>query len=211
LLNSSGFCQNAKWLTPGQNLELGAGNEFRHLLCMRAFDAFVMLAVGDHRRYGDLGELLRLVVRLRCPHVADLLDEGVVFLRRRRQTLIVLADLLDVTAEGGVGGDILAQATDIVIGPEGIELGQSLGMVHGDVEADDSAVAPADQRGLVDLEIVHECDDVGGHQRVTVGLRGARAAAMAAAVGRDYLEVFCEGRDLVAPDIGMGEAAMQHD
>ena len=81
-------------------------------------------------------------------------------------------------------------------------------MPDRDVEADDAAVAPADQGCLVDAEMVEQGQIVVGHQLVAERLRGARAAAVAAAVGDDHLVVLGECRDLKAPDVGMAEAAV---
>ena len=73
----------------------------------------------------------------------------------------------------------------IGIGGKGEQLGDPLGMVHRDVEADDRAVAPADDRRLWDLQGIHQPHHVGRHQIVAVRLLVAGAAAVAAAVHDD--------------------------
>ena len=87
----------------------------------------------------------------------------------------------------------------------------ALGMVHGDVEADDAAIAPADDRGLIDLQMVHQREHVRGHEVVAVGLLDARAAAVAAAVHDDHPIVLGQRRHLIAPVVGVAEAAVQQD
>ena len=85
-------------------------------------------------------------------------------------------------------------------------------MMHGDVEPDNGAVAPADQRGLVDLEKIHERERVGGHQIVTVRPRVARAAAVAPAVhDHDPVMRGHQIRHQLAPIIGIGEPAVEQD
>ena len=107
-------------------------------------------------------------------------------------------------------GDVL-DAARVGVGGKGEQLRQPLGMVDGDVEADDGAVAPADDRGLVDLERVHQAEHVRGHQVVAEGLVVARAAAVAAAVHHDDAVVLGQHRHLVAPVVGVGQPAMQQD
>ena len=95
---------------------------------------------------------------------------------------------------------------------EGEQPADPLRVLHRDVEADDRAVAPADDRRLFDLEMVEQGDHVRGHQIVAIRLLIAAAAAVAAAVHDDDLIMPLQRADLVAPVIGIGEAAMQqHD
>jgi hypothetical protein len=81
-------------------------------------------------------------------------------------------------------------------------------MMHGDVEADDGAVAPAHDRRLLDSEMIHQGEHVGGHQVVTVGLFVAARAAVAAAVHDDDPVMLLQCANLMAPIIGIGEPAM---
>ena len=80
-----------------------------------------------------------------------------------------------------------------------------------EVEADDAAVAPADDVGFGDFQMVHQRHDVVGHQIVAVGPRVAGAAAMAAAVHQNDGVMSRDRRHLLAPIIGIGEPAMQED
>src|SRR5580704_1022210 len=83
-------------------------------------------------------------------------------------------------------------------------------MMHGDVEPDDGAITPADDRGLLESEMIHQGQNVPGHQIVTEGLRIAAGSSVAAAVHHDDLVVSFERPNLVTPVICVGEAAMQH-
>ncbi len=49
-----------------------------------AFNRFVMLALCDHDRHPDLGEVMCGVVRLRSPHKADVFDKVLKVFRRSR-------------------------------------------------------------------------------------------------------------------------------
>ena len=59
-------------------------------------------------------------------------------------------------------------------------------MTHGDVEADDATVAPADDGSLVDFQRVEQGDDVVSHQVVAKWSLVARAAPVAAAVHQNH-------------------------
>src|SRR6266849_2708976 len=50
------------------------------------------------------------------------------------------------------------------VGGRGKQLRHALGMRYRDVEADDRAIAPADDRGLLDLQEIHQRDDIPRHQ-----------------------------------------------
>src|SRR5262245_21926398 len=84
-------------------------------------------------------------------------------------------------------------------------------MMHGDIEPDDRAVAPADDRSLWNFEEIHQCNDVLRHQVIAVWPGVAGAAAMAAAVHDDDAVLRLERLDLLAPVIRIGEPAMQQD
>jgi hypothetical protein len=91
------------------------------------------------------------------------------------------------------------------------ELCDTLGMVNGDVEADDRPIAPADNGRSLYLQKVHQRDDIGGHQIIAERRRVAGAAPVAAAIHDDHKVAFRQQAHLVAPVIRVGEAAMQQD
>ena len=84
-------------------------------------------------------------------------------------------------------------------------------MMHRDVEADDPAVAPADDRGLLDFKEIHQPDHIRGHQIVAVRPLVAGAAAVTAAVHDDNAIARLQRAHLMAPVIRVGEPAMQQD
>lgn len=61
-----------------------------------------MFAIGYGNRRLDLGKLLRLVVRLGCPHLADLFYKRLIFGRRFGEPGIILAGILNVSVEDRV-------------------------------------------------------------------------------------------------------------
>jgi len=84
-------------------------------------------------------------------------------------------------------------------------------MMDRDVEAENGAVAPADDRRLLDLQIIHEGQHVRGHQVIAIGLIVAGAAPMAAAIHHDDAIGLRERGHLQAPIVRIAEAAMEHD
>jgi hypothetical protein len=80
-----------------------------------------------------------------------------------------------------------------------------------EVESEDGAVAPADDVGLADLERIHHRHHVVGHEIVTVRARVARACPVASAVHQDHGVMRRHRRDLGAPIVGVGEAAVQEE
>ena len=84
-------------------------------------------------------------------------------------------------------------------------------MPQREVDPDDAAVAPAHDVRLRDLENVHQRHDVVGHQVVAVRPRVAGAAAVAAAVHQDDGVTRRHRRNLIAPVVGVGQAAVQED
>jgi hypothetical protein len=84
-------------------------------------------------------------------------------------------------------------------------------VAHREVDAKDAAVAPADDVGLRDLQDIHQRHDIVGHQVIAVRARIAGAAAMAATVHQDHGMMRGDGWNLVAPIVGIGEAAVKED
>jgi hypothetical protein len=84
-------------------------------------------------------------------------------------------------------------------------------VAHREIDAENAAIAPADDVGLRDLQHIHQRHDIVGHQIIAVRARIARAAAVAAAVHQDHGMMRRHGRDLVAPVVGVGKAAMQEN
>ena len=97
------------------------------------------------------------------------------------------------------------------VGREGEDLADAVRVADGEVDAENAAVAPADDVGLGDVQTVHQRDDVVGHQIVAVGPRVAGAAAVAAAVHQNDGMMRRHGRDLIAPIVGVREAAVQEN
>jgi hypothetical protein len=108
----------------------------------------------------------------------------------------------------GVKGARLAAAFGVIRAAVGEQPAQPLGMADRDLEPDIGAVAPADQRRPVDLQILEQGEVVVGHPGEAVGLVGARAAAAATPVGDDHPVVFGEGRHQEAEFVRVGQAAM---
>jgi hypothetical protein len=59
--------------------------------------------------------------------------------------------------------------------------------------------------------MIHQSDDVIGHQIIAVGARIARAPAVPAAIHQDHGVKCSDGRHLLAPIISVGQAAVQKD
>ena len=66
-------------------------------------------------------------------------------------------------------------------------------------KSDVTAVAPADDAGFAHAELVHEGDDIVGHQVVAEGAGIASRTAMAATVDKDHTIALCKRADLIAP------------
>jgi hypothetical protein len=84
-------------------------------------------------------------------------------------------------------------------------------MTDAEIKSKDGAVAPADHIGLGDVQCVQQRDHIISHQVVAVGTGVACAPAMAAAIHHDDSVVRRECLDLVAPIVGVRQAAMQKD
>ena len=84
----------------------GRGSIFR----MGPFDGLVVIAVDDENGGVDRLQLIVGPVRLVRPHLADLIDEGVVFLGRRGMLGIFMAGPLDIGGESRVFLDALDHA-----------------------------------------------------------------------------------------------------
>jgi hypothetical protein len=84
-------------------------------------------------------------------------------------------------------------------------------MMHGKIEPDNGAITPAYDGSLIDLEIVHEPDDVRRHEVVAIGLAVAGTASVAAAVHDHHFVVLLQHRNLLAPVVAVRKAAMEQD
>ena len=194
-----------------QDQEAGVRDRCRDIFGVRAFDGFVMVAVDDKDGRVDRLELRVGPVRLFGPHLADLIDKRPVFLGRRRMRRIFVPGALDVACEGRVLLHALDDARGDGIGGKREHLADPVLVPHGEVDADDAAVAPADDVGFGDLQMVHQRNNVVSHQIVAVGACVTGAAAMAAAVHQNDGVVPRDDRYLLAPIVGVGEPAVEED
>ncbi len=79
-------------------------------------------------------------------------------------------------------------------------------------QADAGTVAPSGNGRLIDLQPVHDGENVRGHEFVGIGPLVSRAAAMAPAVDDDNLMAgIDQGRNLIAPIAAVSEPAMQEN
>jgi hypothetical protein len=86
-----------------------------------------------------------------------------------------------------------------------------LGCYIAGIEAEDRAVAPADDRGLLDFKEIHQPDHIRGHQIVAVRPLVAGATAVTTTVHDDDAIGRLQRAHLMAPVIRVGEPAMQQD
>ena len=98
---------------------------------------------------------------------------------------------------------------------ERVEHGQAadaLGPVDGELEGDDAAPVVGDDGGPLDIEGVHEIDDVLPEHGAVDADAGLVRAAEAARIGRKEGVVAGEGGELLAPLVGgLGEAVKEDD
>jgi hypothetical protein len=175
-----------------QNQQPGVRDGRRDIFGVRPLDRLVVVAVHHDNRRVDRLELVVSPVRLVRPHLADLIDESVVFLGRR-----------------GMLGIFVTGAVDI--GGEGEDLADAILVAHRKVEPKDAAVAPADDIGLRNLKDIHQRHNIIGHEVVAVGARIAGAEAMSAAVHQDHGMMRRHSRNLIASIVGTGEAAVKEN
>ncbi len=195
----------------GQEEQAGAGNGAGEVLGVFAAYDFVVVAVCNEHAGFDGLELLVGPVGLIVPHVGDLGDEGFVLGGRGRDGAVFAAGALDEVGE--VGGFVAVgdEAGGDGVGGKGEDAADAGGITHGEVEGDDGAVRPADEIGLGDVELVHEGEDVVGHEVVAVGAGVAGAAAVTSAVDGEDAVRGREGSDLIAPVLLVGESAVQEE
>src|SRR5262249_10399578 len=74
------------------------------------------------------------------------------------------------------------------------------------------AIAPADQRGLLQLQRIHDTPHVGCNELVSIGLLVARATAMPTGID-DHRAIASlnKSRNLIPPVATVAEAAVQQD
>src|SRR5690349_20898189 len=111
---------------------------------MLPLDAFVILAVRDQHGGPDRAQLLVAPVRLALPHLLDLVQELVEFLRRRREALIFRLRARDELREGRVLIDVRLQAGSLGVGAEREHATDTVGMTHRHIQSNDGAIAPTD-------------------------------------------------------------------
>ena len=83
-------------------------------------------------------------------------------------------------------------------------------MVHGQIETDDTAVAPADDIGLPNVQLIEQFQHVVRHQRVTEGGGRVGGPAMAPAVHRNDEAFHGQRPDLPTHVLERAGAAVQH-
>ena len=146
-LNCGASCRKENGSTCGRISKPLFGNVVGHEQCVDPLDRLVVIGIDDPGRRRDAAELLGRKMRLRLPHLHHLARKASYSVRRRRR----LSYSVFARAMIGVEHRALRDVRDagrIGIGGEGKQSGQPLGMMDGDVEPDDRAVAPADDRGL---------------------------------------------------------------
>src|SRR5580704_6190588 len=124
---------------------------------------------------------------------------------------IFMTGAVDISGESRVLLDALNHAGGDRVGGEGEDLADAILVAHREVKPKDAAVAPADDVGLWDLQHIHERDDIVGHEVIAVRARIASAAAVTATVHQDHGMMRRDGWNLVAPIVGIGEAAVQEN
>src|SRR5262249_47750365 len=113
----------------------------------------------------------------------------------------------DIGTEGRTVGYIPAALGRVVRGKRK-QSTQPLRMAHCDIETNDPAIAPTDQRHLVDLQKIEQCQIVIRHLRVAERLVCAGTASMTAAVSDDHHVVLAQLRDLETPDVAVTESSV---
>ena len=92
------------------------------------------------------------------------------------------------------------------------ETGDALGPVDGELEGDDAAPVVRDHGGPLDVDGVHEVDDVLREEGAIDADAGLVGAAKAARIGGEEGVVAGEGGELLAPLVGgLGEAVEEDD
>ena len=115
----------------------------------------------------------------------------------------------DEGSEGRVLIGIRLNAVRARVRGEGEHPPHPLGMADRQIEPENGTVAPADDVGALDLQHVEQGNDVVSHKIVAEGPVVASASPMAAALDKNHAVIRGERRDLIAPVIRVGEAAVQ--
>src|SRR5262245_44427727 len=84
-----------------------------------------------------------------------------------------------------------------------------MGIPEGDVQADDAAVAPADDARPWNVQVVHQAYDIISHEVIAIRPCVARRSAVAAAVYQDHAIPVRESRNLIGPVLTVSQRAMQ--
>src|SRR5262245_43391940 len=150
--------QKSEMTYAGQEQQTGIWDFSGHEFGILALDRLVVIAVNDPDRYCNCGKLLCGKIWLCRPHSGYLVEEGIVRLWRWRELLIFRLRPGNKFVEYRALCDVL-DARRIGIGGKCEEFCYSLRMTDGDVQSQNRSIAPAGDRGLSDLQIVHECED----------------------------------------------------
>ena len=190
--------------------EPGIGDCSGHEPRILEFDRLVMVAIDDPNRQVDRAQGLRGEIGLGRPHVVDVVEKGIIAARCWREFGIFAPRPSDEPVENGALARVF-QATRIAIGGKGEEAAQPLGMMNGDIKAENGTVAPADDRRPLDGQKIHEPENISRHEIIAERPCVAAGASVAATVHEYDTVMLGEHRHLVAPVGGIGEAAMQKD
>ena len=123
-------------------------NAVSHEQRILALDRLVMIRIDDPGRHLDAGKVRRDPVRLRLPHFRDLGEERIVIRRRWRKLFIFLSRTRDERGKNGALIDILDTAR-VGVRRKRKELREPLGVMDGNVEPDDRAIAATAACGSV--------------------------------------------------------------
>ena len=81
---------------------------------------------------------------------------------------VFVAGAIDIGGEGRVLFDAVDDARRHGVGREGKHLADPVLVAHREVDAENAAVAPADDVGLGDFQQIHQRHDIVGHQIVAI-------------------------------------------
>src|SRR5580704_4792082 len=108
-----------------------------------ALDRFIVVAIDNPRRHLDVAQLLVGKMWLARPHLLDIRFEDVELRRRWRKSQVLLRGALLKGFEDGALVDVL-HTRGIGIRGKREQSRQPVGMVDGDIEANDRSVTPSD-------------------------------------------------------------------
>ena len=211
LLNCSGLCSGAKWLTPGKRNNSAPGIlPARYLACSSLINSSCSLCTIATGVWMP-AKSIAVIVGLGFHHQANRIDKRHELIRRGRQLGVVLGVTAETSVDGRAGHDFLC-AAGIHVATKEEYTSNTRGGLHGKDQSYARAVAPADDGCLFEMQCIHHGENIGRHQLIGKRPQIARAATMTPAINNNDATARADHHwNLITPITAMAEATMQQD